>query len=231
MNKARQVINDVLAQAEAPALLWSGGKDSALILSLIREISDIPLIWFRSGADEAFHSEEIRQQNLTVWSWGAADSFVLPNGDDFSLVHEYAFGPDRLPVVSDIEPGEKCVFEFNEPRTAALFPHFDALFIGYRDCDSHPVVGRNYCPPDGWRLGKAKVFAPLRHLSDEAVEAEVARRGIRVASATDVHACTLCLHGEPVRCPKNGKVIEVDWEPQTSLLAFRQRYGLENAHA
>lgn len=231
MDKARQIISDILVHAEAPALLWSGGKDSQLLLSLIREVYDIPLIWFRTGADESFQRAEILASDLTVWSWGASDTYLIPNGEEFSLIKEHAFGEHRLPVLTDLGQGERCVFDLHDTRTPELFPHFDALFIGYRDSDFHPALGHNYCPSDGWELGKAKVYAPLRHLTDSGVWSEVERRGLRTAPSTDIKACTLCLHGEPVMCPKVNKVIEIDWNPDLSLQTFKQRFGLEVAHA
>lgn len=242
MIKARQIIKEVLDRAECPALLCSFGKDSMLLLSLIREVKQIPLIWFRSGLSseqERFAKQIIRDWDLIVWSWEPSDVYVLPNDKGFTLVREQAFGVHRLPLLTDIEPGSKCVFSFPAVRTRSLFPHFDYIFAGWRDSDPdgegcYWITGPTPFPEDGYSLGKAKVYAPLRHLKDSEVWQAIRELNVPVADRyqgeidtkpDSFSFCTNCLSSETL-CPETGEMIpKVDWNPQASLDAFRQRFA------
>lgn len=243
MDKARNIIRDVLAEAEHPAVLWSGGKDSQLLLALAREVrSDVPAIWFRSGltsARQAFAKSQILALDLEVWSWEPADVYVVPNGDGLSLVREQAFGPQRFPVLSDIEEGETCIGDVATDRTPHLYPHFDAYLIGWKDSDTHPALGKDPFPPDGSVLGKGKLYGPIRHMSDAQVweaikelnvQYDVERYDRGGADPDEIRACTRCLHGRETFCPKEGKTIApVEWDRRASLSAFRVRFGLKEA--
>ncbi len=246
MKRARDIIRGVLAAAAAPAVLYSGGKDSTLLLHLAREVRpDVRAIWFRSGITperQRFVKSQILAHDLEVWSWEPADVYVVPNGGGLSLVREQAFGPHRFPVLSDVEDGETCVGDVGVERTPQLYPHFDVLLLGYKDSDSNESLGGSgFCPADGWTLGRAKVFAPIRHLTDDDVRAAIKElnvpfdeeRYLRGGADPDtVRACSLCLQaGEgEVFCRKEGKPIpRVPWDRGASLNAFRERFGLKEA--
>jgi hypothetical protein len=244
MEKARRIIKDALAAAEHPAVLCSFGKDSMLLLRLVHELRpDVPVIWFRSGLtskQQRFAKRMIVELDLHVWSWQPSDVYVLPNGEGFSLIREQAFGLHRLPNVLDIEDGGVCIADVITQRTPELFPHFDCLFIGYKDSDSHEVLGGSgFCPEDGWELARAKTYAPLRHLSDARVWEAIKGLGVSFDEERYLHggqdpdtiqACTRCLHGQSAFCPKEGKVIApVEWDAQASLTAFKQRFGFKEA--
>jgi 3'-phosphoadenosine 5'-phosphosulfate sulfotransferase (PAPS reductase)/FAD synthetase len=242
MEKARQIIREVLSTAEHPAVLSSFGKDSMLLLSLVREVApETPVIWFHSGlASKRFAERMILNLDLHVWSWRPSDVYVLPNDKGLSLIREQAFGRHRFPMVLDIEDGEKCVADFPQDRTPELYPHFDALLFGYKETDEHWTLGGSgFCPPDGFELGKAKVYAPLRNLTDEDVWAAIKELGVPYDmerydnGGTDpdsIQACTNCLQegaGE-VFCKKEQKMIErINWQPQERLKEFRQRFSLK----
>jgi hypothetical protein len=159
-----------------------------------------------------------------------------------SLVREQAFGPDRFPVLSDVVDGEACIGEVIQGRAPGLYPHFDVLLLGYKDSDvNESLGGSGFCPADGWTLGRARVYAPLRHLSDEEVWAAIRELGVPYdedrydrggPDPDEVRACSKCLQaGEgEVFCPKEGKPIpRVGWDKQASLAAFRQRLGMKEA--
>lgn len=247
MEQARRKIRDALSGAESPAVLTSFGKDSALLLRLAREVRpDIVAVWFRAGLlpeQERFAKSRILAKDLEVWSWQPSDVYVLPNGEGLTLVREQAFGEQRFPVLADVEDGEGCVFDFPKERTPALYPHFDRLLIGYKDTDSHEVLGgTGFCPEDGWQLGRARVFAPLRHLSDADVWAAIKALGVEYdeerydrggADPDTYRACSECLKeggSATVFCPKAGERIpRRNWHGRARLREFQARFGLKEA--
>jgi 3'-phosphoadenosine 5'-phosphosulfate sulfotransferase (PAPS reductase)/FAD synthetase len=246
MEKARNIIRQVLNASEQAAVLCSFGKESLLLLALAREVCpEIQAIWFKAGltkAQQAFAMRIIRDWDLEVWSWEPTDVYALPNGGGITLVREYAFGERPLPSLLDVENGPGCVLDFPAERTESFYPHFDTYLIGTRDEDEHPVLGKDFNPPDGWTLGRGKVFSPLRHLTEAEVWAAIRELGIpydterydRGGKDPDSYlGCSSCLQaGETatVYCPKaDERIPRRNWRPEQRLREFRHRYGFKEA--
>lgn len=208
MEAARSKVREALATAQCPAVLSSFGKDSMLLLTLAREVCDPAVLWFRDGTDESFAKSVIRDWHLTAFSWGVADQYLLVFGDKVALIAEYSFGDDRLPVLTDVVEGTVPVP--TTPRTPKLYTPFDVILWGAKDVDSHWVKGDGKFKEDGFMLGRARVFAPIRHLNDEQVLTELKRLGTPYRTESD-----------ELQLPRE------QWPEERSLTEFRQRFGLE----
>lgn len=209
METARKVIAAALHEARRPAVLCSFGKDSMLLLHLVREaLPQVPVIWFRTGQDERFAKRMIAKWNLMVVSWAPAAIQLLINGDQRTLALEYAFGPCHLPVLVDLEGDGPCALKKFARCTPELVVPFDLLFLGYKDTDSHWVRGDAPLFP----LQPSMPFqlcTPLRHMEDEQVLAHIDELGIPYQAVKDTLALsTACMTPEP-------------------LDSFRHRFGLE----
>lgn len=236
IEQAAQNVRDALATAQCPAVLSSFGKDSVLLLNLVREVrSDFTVLWFRTGQSEHFARRIIREWRLTVYSWAPSDVYLLANNGDRTLVHEYSFGEHRLPVLIDLAAGNSCALTKFTDRTPQLFLPFDVILTGYKDCDEHWVKGNSPLFQEGTTVGHARMFAPLRHLSDEQVRAAIFDRKIPFEPTPDeLPLCTSCMTAGPgqVFCPEVDHMIPaMQWEKDKSLTAFKQRFGLEVANA
>lgn len=231
MELARHKIQQVLTGAQLPAVLWSGGKDSMLLLALVREIIPEPtVLWFRDGTPDHFAKRIIREWGLTAYSWAPADTYLLTNGIDRTLVNEYSFGSDRLPVLTDLGEGTACSRKIT-PRTPQLFLPFDVILWGAKDSDTHWVKGSAPFKEDGFMLDNAHVHAPIRHMTDEQVRANLVELRIPYeAVADELPMCTACMTAgsSEVYCPELARNIpRVQWQAAKSLTAFKQRFGLE----
>jgi hypothetical protein len=153
-------------------------------------------------------------------------------GDERSLVHEYAFGAGRLPVITDLAPGTTCS-RILPPATPELYPGFDVILWGAKDSDQHWVKGTAQFPPDGTLLGTAKLYAPLRHLTDHEVLDALASLGITYEPQPDaLPMCTACMEttGE-VWCPELQRSIPAEKVDSAALLTdLRNRFNLEVVH-
>lgn len=231
IERAKQVIGDALAGAQSPIVCWSGGKDSQLLLRLVAEqYPQIPILYFRSPDPKRRRWAEqfIADSDLTAYSWLPADRYVLPGAH---LVEEFSFGNMRLPIISDIAEGDRCVLEIPQDFVNHVAYPFDVTFVGVKDSDEHPILGRGFWQPDG-----DGCFAPLRSMSDEAVWQAIRYLEIPVegpvydGSEPDGPSfCTRCLSDQAeVFCPAAGRVIpRFDWDPTAALSAFHQRFRLE----
>lgn len=210
METARKAIAAALHEAHNPAVLSSFGKDSMLLLHLIREvIPQVPVLWFRTGQNEDFAKRIIAEWNLMVVSWAPVGVQLLVNKDQRTLALEYDFGPCRLPVLVDLKGDGPCAKEKFAARTPELVVPFDLLFLGYKDSDSHWVRGDAPLFPLQGHHSPFGLCSPLRHMNDSQVLAHIAKLGVPYQPVEDTLALsTACMTPEPID-------------------SFRHRYGLE----
>lgn len=230
LDEIRQRIEVAIADAKSPAVLFSGGKDSLLLLALARELrNDLWAIWFRTGESDVFTRQVLHDWDVPALSWSPADVYLLGQDTDRALVHEYDFDGIRLPVVTDLTPGATCSRTLPQ-LSPTIHPGFDVLLWGAKDTDTHWLKGNILFPPDGTLLGDAKLFAPLRHLTDEQVRAAIENLELDYTEQPDsLPMCSACFGdtGE-VYCPRVGHAIpteSVDWE--AGVNAFRNRFVQE----
>lgn len=205
-------------KAEHPALLFSGGKDSLLLLDIVRKIRPVTIIHFY----DRLHPEVeriLKLWDLDILSWQPAHQYFIPFGDDPALVSEYSFGAARLPVVTGImQSKDKC--EIEKLRFERM-PHFDYPFDvtlwGYkRGDDRHPIMGEAF--PICFDLGTTRMLAPLYHWSDEDVLSEIARRELPYEPFSDeLKMCEKC------------KGSLGAWDKETSLQFFANRFNFKEA--
>lgn len=232
MKTARKQIANALEHAKHPVVLSSFGKDSMLLLALVREIRNVPVLWFRPGFDEAFARTVIRDWDLTVVSYPPADIYALQDGNNTTLIHEYAFGADRLPLAVDVAPGTKCSLR-NSQRLPTMHAPWDLILTGYKDCDSHWLV-RN-TPPlfRDVTLAGARVVTPLSHLSDDAVIDALNSMHLSFTINDELPICTACYTSTAaaVHCPDtNGPISVASWDRTAALESFRTRFHLGGTH-
>jgi 3'-phosphoadenosine 5'-phosphosulfate sulfotransferase (PAPS reductase)/FAD synthetase len=213
----------------------SFGKDSLLVLALVRELrADVPVIWFRTGFDETFAKRMIREWNLTAYSPSPADVYLLAQSNNVSMVHEYAFGGMRLPVITDLAPGETCSLTRFSRRTPEMVYPFDVVFVGYKDCDTHWLKGDAPMFDGSQRLDRAKLIAPIRHMTDAQVRNALYDLNIPLPPEQDeLPLCTRCMTAteNEVYCPELQRFIpRTQWEADKSLTAFKQRFQLEDSN-
>lgn len=153
---ARRLIFEQLAKAEFPAVLWSSGEDSQLLLWLVRGWRrDVAVIHFRSLPSEtkhAFANTIIANWHLRLSDIPLVGLDVVARGNEVNIIEEFAVSPDfSLYLPMENEPGRAidaesaCGIEvINEKRqkiqTVERRLH-DVVFIGHHKGDGDPVLG------------------------------------------------------------------------------------------
>lgn len=200
MDQALRNVQAALAASNSPAVFSSFGKDSMLLLWLVRQWKPTtPVLWFRTGHDERFGRRVIREWNLTAFRWPPADIYLLTDAGRRTLVHEYGIGEHRLPVLIDLDGDGPCVADQFPTRTPTLYLPFDTLLVGWKDTDEHWVKGDAPLAEDGLTLGRARLVAPLRHMTDAAVHAAIIDHNIPYEPVADeLPMCTHCVDTRPV---------------------------------
>lgn len=196
MELAHQKIAQVLAASASPAVLCSFGKDSVLLLDLVREVQpNTPVLWFRTGLDQSYARQMIRAWDLTVFGWPPADRYLL-EGDGLTLVCEYGINGAVLPMLVDAVDGGECGTNVYTPNVTVPF---DTLLVGWKDTDTHWVKGKAMLAEDGYTLGHTQLVAPLRHMTDQAVLAAIQERRIPFTPTLDeLPICRHCISTKPV---------------------------------
>jgi hypothetical protein len=217
---------NILEDAVTPAALISFGKDSMLLLELMREVrTDFDVIHF--GPVSKFAENIIKQYDLTVYSWNPAQRSILIDGDTTVLVDDYSFGGELMPVIQDIEPNDVCCGTVNDkPPLMDWAYNWSDTFLGWKATDSHPIFANQPHIIDGMPFGNTKLYAPLRDLTDSDVFQALFERGIVVPPENgSVNLCTRCLRNEATFCPMVGAEIPPHtWSPADSLAAFQARF-------
>lgn len=147
------LIRETLARAEKPVVAWSAGKDSQVMLHLVRQIMpDVPVLHLRGFPSEtkhAFADAEIERLGLNmVVGLQPYGRDIVGTGAHVEVIDIYVLG-ERTPIYYPIEaepgyipgPGSHCAIEkLNEPvGTESL--DVDLVFIGQRNDDGDLVHG------------------------------------------------------------------------------------------
>jgi hypothetical protein len=230
---ARKVIAGAIERHERPAVMASFGKDSMLLLHLVREqIENVPVIWLgheTTSEQFAFVNRMIIEWDLTLFKVSPASRYVVraPNGD-YSLVREYEINGEAYPVISDLVHSDtRCLLNLDLKTYQTIEAPFDCVFAGWKESDRHPVFGDGAVPfpPDGTKISGAQWYAPLRSMTDEEVwqatkELHIPHNEAKydqareTADPDNVVACSRCLTGQGrVFCHDAGREIDVaEWD-------------------
>lgn len=174
----RKTIASALAEFRRPAVLWSSGKDSMVLLHLLRAHGTWPVIFFRepfAPARYGFAQDIIRQWDLSVYEWPPLTSALCERNGHLSIIHRFQVGAAQtvdLPV-DLVEPDDAaapfaCGLHdvLMRPKGGFACP-WDLMFLGAKSSDSDALLGHMPLSADLVRNVGAPTFAfPLRQWTD-----------------------------------------------------------------
>lgn len=206
-----------IKKAQRPALFLSFGKDSLLLLHLVRAVRpDIAIYYF--GDDlSSFAEQFIMDNDLTVMNYAPVDRYLVPNGDELALIDEYALNDTRIPLVTPIVKGNDCQHGLPEKRTPAFSYGHDLTLWGYKRGESCDAVGVDF--PKEMNIGGSKFIAPLYEMTDADVFEALETLGIDYEpEKNEIEFCDECINA----------VISSDWDRDAALAGFQSRFGFNH---
>jgi hypothetical protein len=234
---AQDIIQLALRSAKRPAVLWSGGKDSTVLLDLARKARpDIEVIHFKLpflSHKYAFHHFVQENLQLTVHDWVPVSVALTHGNNRIDVCETYSLGQGSLKVMRGTEPRETgmpwvCGREWLNRPKGHIVSDFDVLLCGHKSSDEDPLTGSVPLEVDKKILGtNTEMWFPLRHWTDQDISSYIKVNGVdfdknryddTVTSRPDkhmntdyVHACFNCVDkrlGKFVDCPKFGIQVE-----------------------
>lgn len=217
------------AKKHKTCVFLSGGVDSLVLLHLVRDCS-FPVVTF----SEDFSKEQVKKlekiifdYGLTLYTYPPKSRYFVPHNDGVSLVDEYGFAGETIPVIRDIEDAETgCLAELSSRRFDNFDFGFDCVLTGALKEDFHPLTGN---PMAEIKEQGITFICPLWNWSKERVKRYAAKYGLSPIEGTgELKSCNKCLHSSTF-CPKEQRVIpQIDWSPQQNLQIFRERFNYGN---
>lgn len=177
--RAHRTIETALAAFKSPAVMCSFGKDSLVLLHLVRQQVDIPVIFHREPFQHhkyEFANRVMREWDLTVLDYLPIASAVKENEYGFEIQKFYQIGARRsvIPIrLAPPEPGERIICGLTDiyegPKGNIIYP-FDLVFSGHKSSDVDFIHGAIPLAADVARNTDcaSSVFA-LREFTDEDV--------------------------------------------------------------
>lgn len=237
ISKTIQVIKTALIRARRPAVLWSGGKDSTVLLSIAQEICpDIEVIHWKLpflSKKYAHHHKVQEDLNMTVHDWTPISVALTHGNDRIDVCETYSVGDGAVKVMRGTEPFEEgrpwvCGKDWLNRPKAHVVTDFDVLLCGHKNGDEDPLTGPIPLELDMKMLGATtSMWFPIKSWSDSNIADYILNNNVsydtyrydcNVVSKPDkylnsdyVHSCFRCVdkrEGQFVHCPKLDLVVE-----------------------
>lgn len=164
-----------------PVILWSGGKDSMVLLHIIRALTgaNIPLICWREPwhpKKNAFTNAVIKAWNLEVYDWAPSKVALCEGNGRIDVLNYYQTGPMSNPsylilargTEEEEHPDQICGLDtfFRRPLGSCDFP-WDTMYHGHKSSDEDPTSGPVPLSSDMViRPNAGSAFYPLRNWTD-----------------------------------------------------------------
>lgn len=231
--------HDVIARSldnwNNPAIMCSFGKDSMVVLHMVLQHKNLPVIFHREPFQHhkyKFANSVIEDWELEVHDYLPAYAEVQQNSGEFEIVKHYQIGNRTCMVPVGIRPpshDKLCGLDkiYLSPKGSINYP-WDLVFHGHKSTDTDPIYGDIPLGADTvCNLGHVSAAFPVRHFTDDDVwryhdefELPIHKERYERSGATwfekedkehnpdYINACVACMTGEGfVECPKLGHTV------------------------
>jgi hypothetical protein len=179
IERAQDVIAKVLPHYSHPIVMSSFGKDSVVMLDLLKHAGHkFPVLFHREPffpKKYAFANRVIEEEEYTVYDYPPAGTSLIKNGDKIEIVNWYRVGKKFAYLPTGIRAPEEgkpflCGYRdlYKKPLAAEVEFPWDLVFVGHKSSDKDPIYGEVPLNVDLKKNegGPDYVF-PLRYFTDE----------------------------------------------------------------
>jgi len=231
INNSLGLIRKALGRAEKPIVAWSAGKDSQVMLHLVRHVkADVPVLHLRGFAHERKHDfaeDEIGRSGPLMIEPRPVATDAVAAGDHVEIIEEYRLGDVSfyLPIESEPDhipgPNSHCGVEKLNQKCDGQPLDVNCVFMGHRNDDVDPVHGAIPLEQDMVESSGVLVVYPLKDWTEDDIWE--ASRFLKIpqnldryiwkkmaANADYFPMCVECLKptdAESVICPKIGEPV------------------------
>jgi len=222
-----------IEQVQKPVLFWSGGLDSTVLLTILRQHSPKEFDIFQSRdmwtKEQCEYSDRlITKLDLKVFSFPPQDVHFIGQNDELTAIFDYATG---VPMLKDVVEGKQCIADLPTRRMDYVPFNWDLHIVGSRSEDRHYIFPESVIPSKEWESNGNKFYAPLFDLSKADILKLAQEYEVEIPTVPmDFEICSACLKPNDtgkVMCPKEKVEIPViDWSPAENLRLLRNRMNI-----
>lgn len=222
LTKARELIVRVLEEYSRPVVMSSFGKDSMVMLDIIKRMGHkFPVLFHREPffpKKHEFANTVIAENKYVVYDYPPLTTAMTKKGAAVEIVNYYQVGGDSIYLPTGIVPPEEgkeflCGRDdlYLKPTGTFKYP-WDVGFVGHKSTDRDPILGAIPLRVDiRHNFNSADYAFPLRHFTDADIWEYHRQFGVPVNEKRYdpsnnfrergeiefnndyYHACTLCL--------------------------------------
>lgn len=176
--QSEEVIARVLSVYKSPVVMSSFGKDSMVMLDILKRVGiKLPILFHREPffpAKLRFANEIIEREEYTVYDYPPSKTSLIKNHGKTELVSWYSVGTKFAYLPTGLVQPESgrpflCGYRdlYLKPLCARFIFPWDMAFIGHKSHDHDPIFGDIPLKVDVKANHEAPDYAfPLRHFTD-----------------------------------------------------------------
>lgn len=246
-NHTKLVIEITLANSKKPVALCSFGKDSIVMLDLIRKVKpDINVIFFREPyfQQKFVYAQKIMADwNLTVYDYPPSYFNYILLDDYFEIFNYYYVNFYEYLILYtgcckyDSEKPFLCALDLlNRPTVPSYTFNWDCVFFGQKEIDPVHITDKKVVLKEICSMGNGLAVLPLKDWTDDNIWDYIKVNNLpydkdRYENKNDIinpdkyPTCYECLdykNGKIVDCPKQQKEITNIGKPKEQHLEFKK---------
>lgn len=170
-------IEEVLNNSNNPIVMTSFGKDSMVMLHLVRQIENTPVLFFKEPffpKKYVFANKIIEEWNLTVYDYEPFATDTISNNGNFEIINFYRLPHgNQLYLPTGIEKRNGgdylCAFSdlLNKPTAQDFTFKWDLVFLGHKSSDKDHIFGDVTIKDQLFKMPDLTFSMPLKDWTDK----------------------------------------------------------------